>query len=326
MIPEPSRIEIERPQELLDCNGCIIQDGWARRPVWHFDRKLVCHPLVNIKEWDRYLITDDAGKWLIITIANQIGKKAVHSITYVDFESRSVFNLKKKHGAGEKSILPQSTTTDYESGFSCSEMRTAFIRRGDVSNIMLCAPYFDIQGFGKGITARFILDHNPDVETYVTAHALSRSRKSFLLNGVSTCIPVHGILRRGDQTDEIVQSNVHAAFDWGRGKFTTKPMFKAIFNSGTFGLCMTDTSSCALFADGRIHIVDDVSIEFSEKGFSVRSKDGRLEISLENGICRQDSSALQVFGSIQGTASFGKGREVRFDNVPGVSWRIQSRK
>lgn len=321
-----NRKEIDTPQELLDSLGCVIQEGWARRPLWHLDRNLVSLPHVLIKDWDRFIISDDNGKWLVISSASRIGTRTIYSIVYVDLENRKIYDCIRKKKASSRTQLPQSSDIDYEINYSCPEMRTSFIHRDNIRNLLMDVPDFDIQSLGKGIDARFILRQAPDSETFVSVTTLSKSGRSFLLNEISAPIPVRGILRRGDLTVEIVPADVHAVFDMGRGRFATQPMFKAIFNKGTAGLSMVDEKSCAVSCNGKLHVITGIRTEHTDDGFSVRSRDGSLKFCLKNGMIRQNSTITQLFGSISGHAALEDGTELDLDDMTGVAWIVQGRK
>lgn len=314
--------EIENPQELLDINGCIIREGWARRPLFHYDRSLISVPVIKTKEWERFIIADDNAKWLIVASINNIASRMGYSITYVDYESRKVFNVIHKQKANDKNRLSQSSRIDDEHNYSCPDMRLALIRRANVRNVMLCAPRFEVCEAEKGIDARFMLRQDPYAQSFVTAESMSSSRKSFLLNEIISLIPVSGIFRRGNVTEQIKPDSVHAVIDWGRGRFSVRPMFKALFSNGKIGLSMLTRNCCAVALDGKIHLIEDVSTKFTEGGFSAKSKDGRLEISLKDGILQQRSSALQTFGCLQGSLTLENGRTITFSNMPGVFWRV----
>ncbi len=42
--------------ELLDSNGLLINQGYATRPLWNYDRKKIKAGWYRIKEWDYYAI------------------------------------------------------------------------------------------------------------------------------------------------------------------------------------------------------------------------------------------------------------------------------
>ncbi|MCP4138273.1 MAG: DUF2804 family protein [bacterium] len=46
--------EITRPCELLNENGLLKEPGWARQPLWRYDREKIQASRMRIKEWDYY--------------------------------------------------------------------------------------------------------------------------------------------------------------------------------------------------------------------------------------------------------------------------------
>ena len=47
--------EVTVVQKLLDQQGYVVTPGWARRPVWQYNRENIAAPSFRIKEWDYYL-------------------------------------------------------------------------------------------------------------------------------------------------------------------------------------------------------------------------------------------------------------------------------
>lgn len=45
--------------ELLDETGQVLSPGFARRPLWNYDRSRIHAPGFRIKEWDYYLVMTD---------------------------------------------------------------------------------------------------------------------------------------------------------------------------------------------------------------------------------------------------------------------------
>ena len=54
--------EITAPVKLLNDDGTLAVQGWARRNLFEYDRKLV-KPRGRLKEWDFYQISD--GHYLV---------------------------------------------------------------------------------------------------------------------------------------------------------------------------------------------------------------------------------------------------------------------
>jgi len=50
------QIEITENIPLLDENGHITKEGWAKKPYWSYDRNKIKAGKHRIKEWDYYAI------------------------------------------------------------------------------------------------------------------------------------------------------------------------------------------------------------------------------------------------------------------------------
>ncbi|NLA66621.1 MAG: DUF2804 family protein [Leucobacter sp.] len=48
--------EVTAAQQLLSKKGTIVEEGWARRPLWKYDRKEIKASALKIKEWDYYAV------------------------------------------------------------------------------------------------------------------------------------------------------------------------------------------------------------------------------------------------------------------------------
>ena len=51
--------EVTEVQPLLDSTGRIQEPGWARKPVWKYDRSMIKAAKFRIKEWDYYLVMNE---------------------------------------------------------------------------------------------------------------------------------------------------------------------------------------------------------------------------------------------------------------------------
>ena len=48
--------QITEPSDLFDENGILIQDGWATKPLLHYNRDKVKASWFRLKEWDNYVV------------------------------------------------------------------------------------------------------------------------------------------------------------------------------------------------------------------------------------------------------------------------------
>ena len=55
--------EITSQQDLMDGQGRIIEEGWARRPYWNYDRNKIAAGWHRIKERDYYSVLSHDKKY-----------------------------------------------------------------------------------------------------------------------------------------------------------------------------------------------------------------------------------------------------------------------
>ena len=77
--------EVTRIQPLLNEDGQIQEPGWARRPVWQYERNRISAPKFRIKEWDYYLVLNQ----------DYAGAFTLSDDGYIGLQSVSLLNLKE---------------------------------------------------------------------------------------------------------------------------------------------------------------------------------------------------------------------------------------
>jgi len=88
LYPTPQQIEITEETPLLQSNGKLTKEGWARRPLFIYDRSLIKANAFRIKEWDYYYIgTQEYG--LCLTISD-IGYVSCLSISLLEFSENPI--------------------------------------------------------------------------------------------------------------------------------------------------------------------------------------------------------------------------------------------
>ena len=81
--------EVTHTIDLLDNSGRIIEEGWARRPVWKYERSKIKAGKLAIKEWDYYSITNAREKWVLNATIADLGFGALFSVSFIDYKARS---------------------------------------------------------------------------------------------------------------------------------------------------------------------------------------------------------------------------------------------
>lgn len=75
--------EVTEAQPLLDETGRIREPGWARSPVWEYDRSQITAPKFRIKEWDYYLVmNEEYGAAFTLSDDGYIGLQSVSLLNF----------------------------------------------------------------------------------------------------------------------------------------------------------------------------------------------------------------------------------------------------
>ena len=88
--------EVTEFQPLLDSSGRIKEPGWARKPVWTYDRSMVKAAKFRIKEWDYYLVMND----------DYAAAFTLSDDGYIGLQSVSLLNFKEKREHTETILKP----------------------------------------------------------------------------------------------------------------------------------------------------------------------------------------------------------------------------
>ena len=77
--------EVTAEQPLLNQAGNIGEPGWARRPVWKYNRQQITAPKFRIKEWDYYLVMNDRhGAAFTLSDDGYIGLQSVSFLNFTE--------------------------------------------------------------------------------------------------------------------------------------------------------------------------------------------------------------------------------------------------
>ncbi len=88
--------EVTVLQPLLDETGSLSEPGWAKKPVFRYERSAIRANRLRIKEWDYYLIANDRDA-IALTIADN---------SYMGLISASVLNFENGFQHTESVIIP----------------------------------------------------------------------------------------------------------------------------------------------------------------------------------------------------------------------------
>ena len=333
------QIEITKPMELLDADGHITKEGWARKPHWQYDRTKIKSPWYRIKEWDYYaVISHDKLYGITLTVAD-LGFLGLASICWLDFRNKTSYQLDTMR------LLPKGTFNlppSSERGtvaFSDKKLRLLFEIRGNQRIITVASPGF----MENGLTGRIVLQQDPDMDSMVIATSWAENRQAFYYNRKINCMSAEGTVNMGGTMYKFNQTSDFACLDWGRGNWTYKNRWfwgsaSGMIDGAPFGFNIgygfsdrTPASENMLFYKGTAHKLDQVTFHIDPVDYLApwrfTSNDGRFELTFEPAVDRSSRTDMlliksiqhQVFGYFSGDVVLDDGTKIHLDKFLGFA-------
>ena len=307
--------EVIQKQELLNDQGMITEPGWARSPVWNYNRDHIKAPWFRRKEWDYYLITNDTFAFAF-TISD-LGYAGLISASFIDFknvkeETKTMIQpltFGKKYGLG-------ASSDDGFAAVKTKEVSLRFQKEGSKRTIQ-CRWNNFIDG--SALSAKIEL-YQPQMESMCIATPWLEKKTAFYYNEKINCMSANGKVTIGDREYIMKQESSFAVLDWGRGVWTYDNTWYWGTGSGlidgisfgfNLGYGFSDRSSASenvLYYDHKVHKLDGITfvIQKDERGnnlytktWKIKSSDGRFEGVFEPILDRNADIDLKVIISNQ---------------------------
>lgn len=317
--------EVTQRQPLLDGQGRISEPGWARSPLWEYDRSKITAPGFRIKEWDYYLVMNQEYGAAFTLSDNG----------YMGVQSVSLLNFKEKWEHTETIVTPfpmgkmkmPSSSGSGNIVFHDRRLRMEF--RVEPGKRMISCDFRDFDQ-GKPFFCEISLEQ-PDMDTMNIATPW-KGKNAFYYNQKINCMRAEGYMSYDGRTYWFSPQTDYGTLDWGRGVWTYDNTWYWGSGNGTLGekpfgfnigCGFGDTSAATeniLFYDGTGHKLDDVFFHIPEddlmKSWTFTSSDGRFEMAFEPVLDRSarmsafivSSDQHQVFGKMSGKAVLDDGR------------------
>ena len=332
--------EIKERTPLLDGKGRLTDPGYAKRLLFDYSRKAIKASGWRIKEWDYYCALNSRFG-ISFTIAD-LSYSALISAVFFDFTQKKVWKKTKMlwFTFGKLGLPASSEKGDvayHGSGYDFVFERKETQRLLTVS----------VADFGDGIPLKAELRLDcPNDDTMVIATPWEKKPKAFYLNQKINCLPVTGKVTIGSEIIEFDPADTLAVLDWGRGVWTYKNTWYWGSASGwvegkrfgfNIGYGFGDTRKATenmLFYDGKAHKLDQIEFHIDSEDFlkpwHFTSNDGRLELTLEPILDRQDDTNFviiknlghQVFGKYSGSVILDDGTRLEITNLIGFAEKI----
>lgn len=342
--------EITKAIPLLDKKGHITEEGWARKPLWQYARKDIKASRLAIKEWDYYALTNQKQGYAITATFSDLGYAALFAISYIDFTKKACVQKDaiKLLPLGKLGLSPTSTE-DNQVSWANRDLRFAFIKQGDKRHLMFACPSLELPDGRVGLDVNVTLTQKPAMESINIATSWEENRKAFYLNEKVNCMSVEGTIRRGLDKESMLLGESWAVLDWGRGRWTYQNRWfwgsaSGLLENVPFGFNLgygfsdrTPASENALFYDGVIHKLDEITFHIPQEGYllpwKVTSSDNRLNLDFEPVVDRSSTTNFlliksrqhQVFGYFSGVVVLDDKTELTLSQFPGFAEDVYNR-
>ncbi|HRI64073.1 MAG TPA: DUF2804 domain-containing protein [Polyangium sp.] len=337
------QVEITKPLELLDAEGHITTEGWARQPYWRYDRAAIKAPRWRIKEWDYYSVLSSRQKFGITLTMSDLGYLGLFAICFLDFE-RGIY-----HQIETITLFPlgkHGFPTQSETGllhFEDKRLRLEFHYEQGRRVLRFAAPGLKNAEGDRGISGSITLAQPAEMHSMNIATSWAENRRAFYYNRKMNCLPATGDFTIGQRKYVLSPDEDFGALDWGRGNWTFKNRWywgsaSARVGSRVLGWNIgygfsdrTPATENMLIVDGVAHKLADVTFHFDERNYKkpcrFSSSDGRFEMQFTPVVDREATINLglarsiqhQVFGYFTGTVGLDDGTSVAVDRMLGFA-------
>ena len=341
--------EVVRKQRLLNENGIVAEPGWARHPVWVYDRRDIKASPLRIKEWDYYLVMNERSA-AAFTISD-LGYAGLVSVSLIDLRGDSpIFAGQRK----DQPIKPMEKTQTVLTPFPLGRMGLrAVSSSGSVvyGNSRVRIKYDAEPGRrrvrcifknfmdGKDLRAdiRMLC---PDMESMCIATPWRQDPKAFYYNQKINCMPAGGTVTAGGNRIHFHPKKDMAMLDWGRGVWTYDNVWywgtcSTTIDGVPFGFNLgygfsdrRPASENLLYYGHKVHKLENIAFQIMTddeghrdfmKPWTITSSDGRFEAVFMPILDRKadidlkliDSDQHQVFGLMTGTAILDDGTQIK---------------
>ncbi|HWS30179.1 MAG TPA: DUF2804 domain-containing protein [Clostridia bacterium] len=336
------RHEITASGALLDADGNLREPGFARRPLLNYRRADVKAPSWRIKEWDYYIVTNDAFG-VAFTVADN-GYMGLISASLLDFLTpwEHTESVMKPFPMGCYK-LPE-TSEKGDTLYGDKRVQTAFFKRVEERELR-CR--FDDFYNGETLEVELLLSE-PPMDTMVIATPFQKPR-AFYYNQKINCMRAGGKAALGNREYVFDPETSFGTLDWGRGVWTYDNTWYWGNGNGVvdgkvlgfnIGYGFGDTSA----ASENLVIYDGVGHKLSEVRFNIppdsylkpwtfTSDDGRFEMDFLPVMDRAahtnalilETDQHQVFGKFTGKIVLDGGKELYLKDFMGFAEKVRNR-
>ncbi len=355
--PATSReTRIQQAGPLHRADGRLATPGWATELLLSYDRSRIKAPRWRIKEWDYYLVNDDA--YAVALTLGDLGYVGLISASVIDFAQASYKTTSEivplPLGRFKLPASSENGVSAYENG------RVSFRFEVENGTRRLHAQFARFDG-EEDLMIDAVLDEAPR-DTMVIATPWAEDPHAFYYNQKIVAMRAQGSFKKGLMAHGFSPDNSFGLLDWGRGVWTRDNTWYwavaqgwqdgeggSAAGSHRFGLNLGygfgDTSAASenmIFIDGVVHKLHRVDFGVPENPgkesspkvaehynllspWHVTDDEGRLDLVFTPLLDRVDAMNFvvistdqhQVFGVFNGTVILDDGTPFKVANLQG---------
>ncbi len=341
--------EIKKEIELLNNEGTLIEEGWARYPYWKYDRNKIKANKLRIKEWDYYEFVDTEHEFAIMTTFSDLGYAGLFVIGFVDYKNRKTVQVSAiKPLSFHKTGLHYSPSEDNEITFASNNFTLSIVKRGERRHVLFTAPSLVLPSGVRGLQADITFFQEKDMESVNIATSWKENRKCFYYNSKVNPMPVEGLVWLGTEKTKVSPSFSFGCLDWGRGRWTRNNTWYWASLGGwdkdgtLFGLNLgygftdrTPASENAIIYDKKVHklkkVVFDIPSDYISSKWKFTDEDGRIDLEMTPVALREEKDNIlsviksdqnQVFGLFNGSFQTDDGKRVKVEEAYGFAEKV----
>ncbi|HOJ99367.1 MAG TPA: DUF2804 domain-containing protein [Termitinemataceae bacterium] len=337
--------EFQDSQKLLNERGLPTNFGWARSPLWAYDRRLILVRKHRIVESERYVLLAE-DKIVLIEVVQQ-GFISYVSVSVVDLILKKAWSdyFPFLFPLGMFSGSPTPSGNLYKIRDKRLLLDINVLENGN-RVIKIDIPRFN---HGKGLRGMVVMIRPPFPEALATVSPWRKKPHCFRYSYAAPWYALEGVIRHGEEDLVFYKDHSWAVLLWDRG---LNPAHDIHYWSCAAGITKGSQVSLSLgyglmnaeygtenafFINGSLQKIQQVTFKISPKSWMepwiLTSDDQRLTLRFTP-VAETRLTRKRIFQSIRQTTFFGffqgvytsENNEVfELNKIPGVAWREKVR-
>ena len=333
--------EIKNKVELLNSDGTLNEEGFARKPYFLYDRSKIKASKLRIKEWDYYAILDPVEENVICMTFSDLGFAGLFALALIDYKNkRAIQKDQIKYFTMHKTGLIGSPWDDNTIVFSDKKFSFSFTKEGETRHIVVKSEDINIDScFFQGESK----------ETINIATSWKENRRAFYLNEKAVAMtPISGYVQIKGNRYDVKSNKMTLILDWGRGRWTRENTWYWAaasgfdefnnpigFNLGYGFSDRTPASENAFFLADKLHKIKNVTFNFEShmKEWIMKDDEGRLNLTFTPVVPRISKTDLkiivsdqkQIFGYFDGFVILEDGTKKEIHHLMGFAEEVYNK-